>query len=559
MSEKTRLLENAKIEYRNWLKIKDLTEDEKSTLQLIGEREERLIDSFSSKLQFGTSGLRGLMDIGPSKMNRYVIRKVTLGLSDYLKTAYQDEEDLSVLISYDSRENSREFAFEAGRILSAQGIHVKIFSRLTPVSVLSYGIINLKATMGIMVTASHNPREYNGYKVYNQYGYQILRDEALLISKAIDKRSITEDFTLDEKNITVLDDSIKNSFLDHVSKESSWDKHISREIKEDLNIIYTPLHGSGLEYVTEALEENSFSKVSVLECQREPDPTFTTCTTPNPELLASYDEAFKVFEKDRTDLIIATDPDCDRLGVALLVDGKRKLLSGNQIGILFIDFLVTYGEIKEGQLIIKSIVSTPLVEKIGMNHGLKIVNTLTGFKFMGEILTNLEKEDRLSEFLFAFEESFGYLFDPFIRDKDGITTSLLLCKMAALYKSQGKTLYDRLEEIYEKYGRVSDITYNYYFHGIDEMKKMNDIMEFFRGYSKKNICGKKIVHKIDYLKETGLPKENAVQFDLENDFRFIVRPSGTEPKLKLYIFGEMKVDIKSYIDKIIDEDKNTKK
>lgn len=523
----------ARSEYDRWCE-KALDNGIKNELLALRNDEDELIESFYGNLKFGTSGIRGILGCGTNRMNIYVVRRTTQGLCNYLKKNYENP---SVVIAYDSRKNSRLFAKETAQIISANGIDAYLFSEITPVPVLSYAIGNLGTTMGVMITASHNPKIFNGYKVYSSDGYQVVGDVPDKILDEINSLDFFDDFYFSNDNIIELDDTIKEKFTDDVV--SMMPLIPPKEILNNLSVVYTPLNGAGNKYVRKLFEKAGFENVHIVEEQEMPDSNFTTCPVPNPEKLAVYDRAFKLYDKVNGDIIIATDPDSDRVGAALTYDDMKINLSGNQIGILILKFLCEHREIPENSFIMKSIVTTPLVEKIAASYGIKTVNTLTGFKYIGEQIAELMNNGNQEKYFFGFEESNGFLISPFIRDKDGISTALIIAIMAAVYKQEGKTLIDKLQEIYVEYGRCIDKTKNFVFEGIKGIAVMQDIMKYFRNDVTDSLGKIKIIEKTDYLAEdTGLPKADVIKFSFDDNSVAIIRPSGTEPKIKVYMFSE---------------------
>lgn len=548
MNEKYLIYNEIKNEYERWINHEDIDEELKGELAEMEGKEDEITEAFRQGLKFGTSGLRGIIGAGTNRMNVHVVQRVTKGLANYINKTYNNP---SVIISYDSRKNSNVFAITAAEVLSQNGIKVYIFKEMTPVSVLSFAIRDMKASMGVMITASHNPKEYNGYKVYNHHGYQILDEEAKKILDESEKISILGFTKKKEFEINYLDDTIKDKFISYSLKNWDFDYIISAEIKRNLNIIYTPLNGTGCNFMNEVLNKKGFINTHIVKNQEKPDENFTTCPIPNPELIEAYNEAFKLYDHINGDIILATDPDSDRIGVAYRVNGKKRVLTGNEMGILIFDFLLNYGNPKQGQIVFKSIVSSPLIEKMAETAGLQVINTLTGFKYIGQQISLLEAKNNLHKFFFAFEESNGYLSDPFVRDKDGITSGLLFAKMAALYKSNGVTFEKKLKEIYEKYGFEMDVTDNFYFKGHKGEARISKIMDYFRNSITHRIGPFKIKESTDFLEETGLPKSNVLMYDMENGQRFVIRPSGTELKIKIYYFGNNIEQLKNEIKKII--------
>lgn len=520
-------------EYHRWQQAaKDYGDMELlSELAQLSEEEEEVVDAFCASLRFGTSGIRGILGAGTNRMNEYVVRRATQGLSNYLNRV---TERPKVVIAYDTRRKSRIFAEETAKVLRGNGIEVWLFSELATVSLLSYTIKELGCTMGIMITASHNPKIFNGYKVYNSNGYQIVGSVPEEILREIDKLDYFDEIASSDEGIQLVPRRVSESFIEKII--SICPANIE-EIKEsDLKLVYTPLNGTGNVYVRKVLQAIGQKDTVIVAAQEMPDENFTTCPAPNPEKITAYSEGFRTMDQVGGDLIVATDPDCDRVGVCIYHDGMKVLLTGNQLGVLMLDYLCSVKPPKAGQFIIKSIVTTPLAERVAEKHGLKVINTLTGFKYIGEIITKLEQEGRTEDYYFGFEESNGYLMDPFIRDKDGVSSAMLCACLAAYYKKQGLDLVDRLHQIYEEHGLCIDKTVNYFFEGPYGKLSMEQVMEYFRTEMGDTIAGYKIKEKIDFLGETGLPKSNVIRFCLENGTQCIIRPSGTEAKIKVYYF-----------------------
>lgn len=491
---------------------------------------EEMADAFGRELTFGTSGLRGIMGYGPARMNEYVVARATAGLRNYIGKHFDNPK---VIIGFDSRLNSRFFAEVAYSILENSGVEVIIFDKPIPVSLLSYGILQNKCSMGIMVTASHNPKVYNGYKVYNQFGYQIVEDEAEDIFAEIQSIGYFDNEINEPNSFNLVVEDLESKFLDDIFNASvKYDKSKEKELK----IIYTPLNGGGINYVPEILHKGGFNDIIIVESQSELDGKFPTCPVPNPEKIGAYNEAFKYLDKFNGDLIIATDPDCDRVGVAVYKGNTKVLLTGNQLGLLLFDYLCQFKP-TEAICGIRSIVTTPLVDKIGERYGVEVLKTLTGFKHMGKVIQRFDDEKKRDKFLFAFEESNGYLFCNFLRDKDGVSSSLLVAQMADYYKEQGISLIERLEALYDEYGTYHDKTKNFFFEGLGGIEKMNSVMAYFRTHVGNFFGGIEITSKIDYLKEDSATKSDVMEFTLRENGKFIIRPSGTEPKLKVYFFG----------------------
>ena len=529
--DKNEIKKYADKEYGRWLEKSRDDPQLQQELELLADNEEERIDSFYTGLRFGTSGIRGIIGAGTNRMNEYVVRRTTQGLADYLNGK---DGKPSVVIAYDSRRKSKVFAMETAKTLRGNHIEVFLFPEIAPVSLLTYAIDKLNCTMGVMITASHNPKIFNGYKVYNRDGYQIVGEEADLILEAIDRLDFFENIKVSDRGIQLVDESLSGDFVTEIASFSLLSAQ--KETLNKLSVVYTPLNGTGNRYVRQVLNQIGFEHLVVVPSQEHPDENFTTCPTPNPEKIAAYTESFKILDQVGADIIIATDPDSDRVGVCLLHDGMKVLLTGNQLGILLFDYLCQMRDPRPGQVVMKSIVSTPLIEKIAAKYGLTVINTLTGFKYIGELITDLFRQGRKNDFFFGFEESNGYLIDPFIRDKDGISSAMMAVEMAAYHKGRGSNLIRRLCQIYDEFGSCRDKTRNYFFEGPYGAMAMESLMEYFREEVNHRIGSKKIVEKIDYLGDTGLPKANVLEFTLDDGSRFIIRPSGTEAKIKVYFY-----------------------
>lgn len=528
---KNEIREYANSEYRRWLEQSEGDIQLQQELKQLADNEEERIDSFYTDLRFGTSGIRGIIGAGTNRMNEYVVRRTTQGLADYLNAHCKKP---SIVIAYDSRKKSKIFALETARTLRGNDIEVFLFPEIAPVSLLSYAIGRLHCSMGIMITASHNPKIFNGYKVYNQNGYQIVGEEAEQISEAIDQLDYFEGIKVSEEGISCVDQQVCDDFIAKIASFSLLSSQ--RDILNKLSVVYTPLNGAGNRYVRQVLSDIGFENLTMVPAQENPDENFATCPTPNPEKITAYTESFKILDQIGGDVIIATDPDSDRVGLCLLYDDMKVLLTGNQLGILIFDYLCQMRKPLPGQVVIKSIVSTPLIEKMAEKYGLQVINTLTGFKYIGELITALSDQGQEEAYFFGFEESNGYLVDPFIRDKDGVSSAMIAVEMAAYHKAQGKNLIERLLEIYEEFGTCRDKTRNYFFEGPYGAMAMKSLMNHFRREIDESIGGRRILKKKDYMKATGLPKADVVEFILEGGARFIIRPSGTEAKIKVYLF-----------------------
>lgn len=535
--------------YQQWLSSPKLNESEKKELISIANDENELAERFSTDLEFGTAGLRGIMAIGTNRMNKYVICHATQGLSDFL---ISNEKRPSVAIAYDSRLNSEIFAKEAACVLAANGISVHIYKTLMPVPALSFAVRQLHCSAGIVITASHNPKQYNGYKVYGPDGCQMTTDNANAVYQAIQKREMF-DFQYEKfencQQISYISDEIIEKYYSSVLKESIKSEDVSPRI---LNITYTPLHGAGYIPVTTILKRDGFKKIDIVEEQKLPDGNFTTCPYPNPEIQEATDLGMKLMIKNNNDILVATDPDSDRAGVVVNQNGNAIILTGNEIGILLFDFIYharkEENKLPKNPVLVKSIVSSDLINIMGKEYGVEIKNVLTGFKFIGEQILFLEKKHEENRFILGFEESYGYLTNTDVRDKDAVNAILLICEMANYYKHLGLTLLDRLNELYEQFGFYQTKTIAYEFPGLEGKDQMANIMKSLRGekafslfpnieqiHDFKNNTIKTITNETNPL---GMPMADVMKFVLKNNETIIFRPSGTEPKLKAYIFAK---------------------
>lgn len=508
--------------YQQWLSFLD--PQSKEELEKITDEKE-LEDRFYKDLAFGTGGLRGIMGIGSNRMNRYTVGKATFGLAHYLQSKNSGE--LSVVIAYDSRNNSSDFARIAAGIFASCGFKVYLFSYLVPVPVLSFSTHYLGCTAGVMITASHNPKEYNGYKVYDSKGCQFCTEDA---KGAIGCINAIEDFTTipfcdDHENITMIGDQVLDAFLAEVKKQSLYEE------KSDLKIVYTPLHGTGNIPVRRVLEGMD---VSVVKSQELPDGNFSTVRSPNPEEKDALNIAIQQAKEMEADLVLGTDPDCDRVGIAVRDGGEYKLFTGNQTGALLVNFVLTMKkeQLNSKSTLVKTIVTSELGANIARKFGLNIEETLTGFKYIGDKINHYE-ETGDGEFVIGYEESYGYLVGTHARDKDAVVSSMLICQMAAWYKNQGKTLVEALNDIYSEYGYYLDALDSFVLKGKDGAEKIQHLMTVFRSEGAAMFDGVEKI--IDYSTGVGvLPKENVLKYIFTDGSWMAVRPSGTEPKIKVY-------------------------
>ena len=533
-------------EYLRWVDSVKEDEDLIKELQSIKNDEAKIEDAFYRDLEFGTGGLRGVIGVGTNRMNIYVVRKASQGLANYINANFKNP---SIAISYDSRIKSTLFAKTAAEVFARNNIKVFIYKELMPTPLLSYAVRYLKCSGGIMVTASHNPSKYNGYKVYGNDGCQITTNAAKAILDEINKLDVFSDpihgdfeqFLLEGK-IEYIKDNVYDSFIERVKKESLLE---NETIDKNVKIIYSPLHGTGLKPVTRILKESGYSNVIVVKEQELPDGNFTTCPYPNPEIKEAMAVGIEYAKKYDADLLIATDPDCDRVGIAVKnKDGEHVLISGNQVGVLLLDYVckmrIKHNKMPANPVFIKTIVTTDMGAKIADFYHVRTIDVLTGFKYIGEQILLLEKENKEDTYILGFEESYGYLSGSYVRDKDAVDGAFLIVEMFAYYKSQGISLLDQLEKLYKQFGHYSNYLKSYEFDGSAGFKKMNDIMNSFRN-KVSNIGEFKVDKVIDYsLGIDNLPKSNVIKIYFVDGSTIVIRPSGTEPKLKIYVslFGK---------------------
>ena len=512
--------------YQQWLKASWVDDETKKELAELTDPKE-IEDRFYKNLEFGTGGLRGVMGAGTNRMNRYTIGKATLGLARYLKTEHADECNKGVVIAYDSRNNSRDFAIEAAHVLCSCGIPVKIFKQLEPTPVLSFAVKYHHAIAGIVVTASHNPKEYNGYKVYDQYGDQIVPSIANKVIEYInavtDLSSIP--FGGNDDLLTWINQETVEAFVDAVQLQS-----IPQSNAAELKIVYTPLHGTGNIPVRKILDRCGFSQVTVVKEQEQPDGDFSTVKSPNPEEKTALTLGLALAKRIDADLVIGTDPDSDRIGCGVKTSEGYKLLTGNQIGALLVDFVLSHRKLTPRSAIVKTIVTGELGAAVARSKGVQVVDTLTGFKYIGEKITEYERTKEY-EFIMGYEESYGYLVGTHAQDKDAVVAAMLICEMCACYKRQGKTLFDVLDELYRMHGYYLDALDSFTLKGKDGLERIKSMMTKLReqGHFEGVTKVKDYSQGID-----GLPKENVMKFFCQDGSWFAVRPSGTEPKIKIY-------------------------
>jgi phosphoglucomutase len=537
-------------EYERWIGTElddpDLTEE----LHQIKDSPDEINDRFYRNLEFGTGGLRGVIGAGTNRMNVYTVRKATQGLANYLLK----HSGKSVAIAYDSRNKSDVFAKQCAAVLAANGIKAHIYPWLSPTPTLSYAVRYLKCDAGICVTASHNPAKYNGYKAYGSDGCQIameMADEVLAEINSLDIFSDVKHMDFEEgvkqNLISYIQDEVIDSFLDEVSKQSVLPGKCT-----GLKVVYTPLNGTGRVCVTRILDRIGVKDVTVVPEQEFPDGNFPTCPFPNPEIKEALQKGLDLCAKVQPDLLVATDPDCDRCGIAVNQNGEFVLMSGNEVGVLLLDFIarirVQNGTMPKNPVAVSTIVSTDMTEPVAQEYGIQLVKVLTGFKYIGDQIALLEEQGETDRYLFGFEESYGYLSGGYVRDKDAVDASMLICQMAYDYKQKGMTLVDAMSALYKKHGYYRNDLMNFGFEGEDGMIQMNHIMDSLRKDAPKQIAAYQVIGWSDYetsqrcddgkKSEITLPKSNVLEYRLQNGSKLIVRPSGTEPKIKIYLSGK---------------------
>jgi len=524
-----------KTEYQRWLE--EANEELKAELRAMDEA--AIEDAFYRNLAFGTGGLRGTIGAGTNRMNIHVVAKASQGLANYLLST---TEKPSVIIGYDSRIKSDVFAKVAAGVFAANGVKVHIWPELLPVPTVSYAVRYLHASAGVMITASHNPSKYNGYKVYGSDGCQITTEAAKAILAQIDALDIfadvkTNDFEDGVKTgkIDYIDSSVLDAFIAEVKSQSVL---FGDEVNRDVAIVYSPLNGTGLKPVTRALSESGFTNITVVEEQRNPDGNFPTCPYPNPEIREAMELGLQYASRLNADLLLATDPDCDRCGIAVKSGDGYQLFTGNEVGLLLLDYICSqrqiHGKMPEHPVFIKTIVTMDLAEKIAEHYGVQTINVLTGFKFIGEVIGRLEAQGREEDYICGFEESYGYLTGSYVRDKDAVNAAFMICEMFAFYKTRGVSLLDKLNELYTTYGYCLNTLHSYEFDGSAGMQKMAETMSgFHEGLDE--IAGQKVERTEDYSAGlNGLPRSDVLKYFTASG-SVVVRPSGTEPKLKTYI------------------------
>ncbi|NLY43341.1 MAG: phospho-sugar mutase [Clostridiaceae bacterium] len=544
-------------EYHYWLDSPCVDEETKQELIGIENNQQEIEERFYRNLSFGTAGLRGIIGAGTNRINIYTVRKATQGLAAYIISRGYEAVRRGVVIAYDSRYKSREFAVETAKVLAANGIKSFLFDELRPVPELSFAVRELNAIAGVMITASHNPAKYNGYKVYWEDGGQLPPESANAVLDFISSIDIFKDVKYMEEEeakrqglITIIGEDIDNKYLDNVQQQSI-NPEIVKRIADDLKIIYTPFHGAGNKPVRRILDRLGLKHVLVVKEQELPDPAFPTVKSPNPEEKEGFYIAVDMAKKENVDLIIGTDPDCDRVGIMVKnKEGEYVNLSGNQVGVLLTEYILSQkkekGTLPEKGVVIKTIVTTEMVREIARYYGVELIEVLTGFKFIAEKIKEFEEDNSGREYVFGFEESYGYLAGTYARDKDAVVACMLIAEMAAWYKSRGMSLFEGLQELYGKYGAYLESVKSITLEGKEGVEKMKKIMGKLRSNPPQDIDGVKVVALRDYAvgkrydfaeqkeEKIHLPKSDVLFFELEDKSSFVIRPSGTEPKIKIY-------------------------
>ena len=529
-------------EYKRWMDADLEDADLKLELLKIEDNDAEIRERFAAALKFGTGGLRGILGAGTNRMNLYVVRQATQGLANWVKTQGGRQ---TVAISYDSRLKSDVFARTAAGVLAANGIHVRIYDVLMPVSALSFATRYYKCNAGVMITASHNPAKYNGYKTYGPDGGQMIDGAAATVYKEILKTDV-----LTGAKYLSFAEGVENGLIRFIGddcKEAFYEAIESYQVHRDLcktvrlKLVYSPLNGTGLVPVTRVLNDIGVTDITIVPDQEYPNGYFTTCSYPNPEVFEALEQGINLAKEMDADLMLATDPDADRVGIAMKCsDGSYELVSGNEMGVLLLDYICAgrkeNGIMPERPIAVKSIVSTPLADAVAEHYGVELRSVLTGFKWIGDQIAQLEEAGEADRFIFGFEESYGCLAGSYVRDKDAVIGSMLICEMAAYHRSIGSSLKQRMEEIYEQYGRYLSKTDSFEFPGLNGMSRMAEIMQGLREKPPAQIAGIKAEQVVDYQKteETGLPAANVLMYRLEKGATVIIRPSGTEPKIKIY-------------------------
>lgn len=534
--------------YNQWLQVENLDSEVKAQLEAMKDNDNEIFESFYKELEFGTAGLRGILGAGTNRMNVYTVGKASEGFAKYLKENFENP---SIAIAYDSRINSQLFAWVSARIMAENGIKVYIYNELMPTPMLSYAVRYYKCDGGIVVTASHNPAKYNGYKVYGPDGCQAGPEMADAILSYINKTDIfnVKLAEKDNENINIIPDSVIESFIDITYNKRVYE---NKDAVKNLRVAYTPLNGTGRMPVKRIMDKMGIEEVQVVKEQEMPDGNFPTCSYPNPEYREALEKGLELAEKNESDILIATDPDADRVGVAVKHKGDYRLITGNEMGVLMLDYIcrarALNGTMPKNPVAVKTIVTTAMVDVVAQKYGVKLESVLTGFKFIGGVIADLEAQNRVEDYLLGFEESYGYLLEDHVRDKDAVSAVMLICDMTAYYKEHGKTLVDVLEDMFKEFGYYENKTVTFAFEGASGLEKMSNLMEEIRQNPLKTVAGAEVVEVSDYKlsvtkNKNGetpitLPKSNVLGYKLSDGCSFLIRPSGTEPKLKIYMFAK---------------------
>ncbi|MCI5579495.1 MAG: phospho-sugar mutase [Oscillospiraceae bacterium] len=554
--------------YELWLEKATADPDLKTELQSIANDEDGKNDRFYRDLEFGTGGLRGVIGAGTNRMNVYTVKKATQGLAEYILS---NDVAKSVAIAYDSRIKSTYFAKSAAEVLAANGIKVYIYKELSPTPTLSWAVRYLKCGAGIVLTASHNPAKYNGYKVYGADGCQLTLEAAAIVLDKINHidifsgvKSVDFDKAVADGSISYIDDSVMDKYIEKVKEQGL---HTDLVKSSGLKVVYTPLNGTGNKPVRRILKEIGVENVTVVPEQENPDGNFPTCPFPNPEIREALQCGLDLCEKVKPDLLLATDPDCDRVGIAVPDGDHYELFTGNETGALLLEYIckerIALGKMPKNPVAVKTIVTSDITKAICKKYGVELREVLTGFKFIGEQIGLLEKDGEEERYIFGFEESYGYLAGGYVRDKDAVVASMLICEMAAFYRTKGISLIEARKRMYDEYGVYFNKLNNFQCEGASGMERMKEIMGGLRSNSPKTIGGLKVLAVTDYttskktaadgtVTEVTLPKSDVITYNLEDDASVIIRPSGTEPKIKVYYTtkGATKDDAVALYDKI---------
>ena len=548
--------------YQNYLKWKNCVKDANLLVEILDMDKDQIYNSFFRYIEFGTGGLRGIMGAGTNCINIYTIKKASQGIANFMKKKRLK----SIAISYDNRNNSELFSAIAAQVFATNNIKVFLTKELMPTPFLSFAVRSIKTDLGVMITASHNPANYNGYKVYDNSGCQCTDKMAALLGKFIQK---VNEFEVNPFDFDVLLEANKIEYIPELAEEKYIKNVLAQQINGamPLRVAFSPLHGTGYRLVPQVLQNAGFSEVDIVPEQAKPDGDFPTCKYPNPEKQEAMELGLKYAKENNSDILLVTDPDCDRVGVAVKHKNTYFRLTGNEIGALLTDYIFSekkkQGKLPANPIVIKTIVSSELGKLVAERFGAKVINVLTGFKYIGEQINFLEKEGRTKDFVLGYEESYGYLIGGYVRDKDAAVASLLIAEMAATLLKRGQTLVDRLNELHKEYGFFEHKLYAFNFEGAQGYKKMQNIMIRIRKNIPKSISSEKLASSIDYLEKTelSLPKSNVLELNYQKGTKIIIRPSGTEPLIKVYVVASQNAmqndaifkDTKKYIDKIISD------